>query len=64
MEVEYWVFHLRLPEGRCFGIAMRRRVRIVRSEACERRSWDQRDLFAVLWAAGRPSLGSSSSIDK
>lgn len=55
MEAEYWAFHLRPLEGRCFGIVMRMRVRIVRSEAGERRSWDQKDLFGVLWVAGRTS---------
>jgi hypothetical protein len=52
MEVEYWVFHIRPLEGRCFGIVMRRRVRIVRVGAGERRSWDRKGLFAVLWVAG------------
>lgn len=55
MEVECWVFHLRPLEGRYSGIVMRRRVRIERSEAGERRSWDRRDLFAVLWVAERTS---------
>jgi hypothetical protein len=52
MEEEYWVFHIRHLEGRCFGIVMRRRVRIVRVGAGGRHSWDRRGLFAVQWVAG------------